>query len=413
MTRVREAHSGDSDLTRGDSDTAHPMQPAAVGGNDGWHAPRWSGRAATNGATARTACSGFAHAPLARQRLRGRGAAARAEAAPNTINVLMVNNPQMVDLQKLTADNFTEGDRHHGELHRAARERRPRQDQPGVLQPGGPVRRRLAVATSRSRSTPSSKWIAPLDDYIAKDTAFDQADILKPMTTSLSKDGKLYGEPFYGESSFLMYRKDVLDAKGITMPAKPTWPQVADIAAKVDGAKPGMAGHLPARPARLGPGLRPADHGRQHLRRHVVRPRTGTPGRRAGVHGRHELLRRPGPRARREGRPAGRVHRVPEQPRPGQRRHVVRRDVGRGVAGGAGLTGAWQVRLRPGARGARPKHSAGSTPGRGHPAGQHRRRTTPGSSSPGRPARSTRSSSARARLVHGAGRQARLDLREP
>ena len=26
---------------------------------------------------------------------------------PNSINVLMVNNPQMVDLQKLTADNFT------------------------------------------------------------------------------------------------------------------------------------------------------------------------------------------------------------------------------------------------------------------------------------------------------------------
>jgi sorbitol/mannitol transport system substrate-binding protein len=26
---------------------------------------------------------------------------------PNTINVLMVNNPQMEDLQRLTADNFT------------------------------------------------------------------------------------------------------------------------------------------------------------------------------------------------------------------------------------------------------------------------------------------------------------------
>ena len=60
------------------------------------------------------------------------------------------------------------------------------------------------------------------------------------MTESLSADdGKVYGEPFYGESSFLMYRKDVLDAKGITMPAKPTWQQVADIAAKVDGAQPG------------------------------------------------------------------------------------------------------------------------------------------------------------------------------
>src|SRR5919112_1622234 len=63
------------------------------------------------------------------------------------------------------------------------------------------------------------------------------------MTASLSgDDGKLYGEPFYGESSFLMYRKDVLDAAGIEMPAQPTWDEVADIAARVDGAQPGMAG---------------------------------------------------------------------------------------------------------------------------------------------------------------------------
>jgi sorbitol/mannitol transport system substrate-binding protein len=39
-----------------------------------------------------------------------------------------------------------------------------------------------------------------------------------------------------------MYRKDVLAAKGITMPEKPNWHEVADIAAKADGAQPGMAG---------------------------------------------------------------------------------------------------------------------------------------------------------------------------
>jgi len=86
-------------------------------------------------------------------------------------------------------------------------------------------------------------WVAPLDDYVKADTAFNQDDILKPMTTALTgADGKLYGEPFYGESSFLMYRKDVLAAKGITMPPKPTWQQVADIAAKADGAQPNMKG---------------------------------------------------------------------------------------------------------------------------------------------------------------------------
>src|SRR3954451_163711 len=161
---------------------------------------------------------------------------------PNTINVLMVNNPQMVDLQRLTADNFTA--------------------KTGIsvnytVLPENDVRDKISqefssqagqydVATLSNFEIPiyaRSGWLAPLDDYVAADPQFDQPDILGPLTTSLSgHDGKLYGEPFYGESSFLMYRKDVLDAAGITMPANPTWPQVADIAAKVDGAQPGMAG---------------------------------------------------------------------------------------------------------------------------------------------------------------------------
>lgn len=55
-------------------------------------------------------------------------------------------------------------------------------------------------------------------------------------------DGRLYAEPFYGESSFLMYRKDVFEAKGLTMPERPTWQQVAALAKQADGAEPGMKG---------------------------------------------------------------------------------------------------------------------------------------------------------------------------
>ncbi|MCU1618986.1 MAG: extracellular solute-binding protein family 1 [Modestobacter sp.] len=161
---------------------------------------------------------------------------------PNSINVLMVNNPQMVDLQQLAAEHFTA--------------------ETGVsvnftVLPENDVRDKISqefssqagqydVATLSNFEIPiyaRSQWIAPLDDYVAADPGFAQSDILAPMTASLSgDDGKLYGEPFYGESSFLMYRKDVLADAGIEMPAKPTWQQVADIAAKVDGAQPGMAG---------------------------------------------------------------------------------------------------------------------------------------------------------------------------
>jgi polyol transport system substrate-binding protein len=160
----------------------------------------------------------------------------------DSINVLMVNNPQMIDLQRLTAANFTK--------------------QTGItvnftVLPENDVRDKISqefssqagqydVASLSNFEIPiyaKSKWIAPLDGYTAADTTFDQSDILPPMTQSLTADdGRLYGEPFYGESSFLMFRKDVLAAAGITMPPKPTWQQVADIAARVDGEQPGMRG---------------------------------------------------------------------------------------------------------------------------------------------------------------------------
>jgi len=160
----------------------------------------------------------------------------------NSINVLMVNNPQMVDLQQLTAKNFTAQTGIHVNF---------------TVLPENDVRDKISqefssqagqydVASLSNFEIPiyaRSKWVAPLSGYLASDTAFNQADVLKPLTQSMTgQDGKIYGEPFYGESSFLMYRKDVLAAKGIQMPAKPTWQQVADIAAKVDKAQPGMAG---------------------------------------------------------------------------------------------------------------------------------------------------------------------------
>jgi sorbitol/mannitol transport system substrate-binding protein len=46
----------------------------------------------------------------------------------------------------------------------------------------------------------------------------------------LSADGKLYAVPFYGESSFLMYRKDLFEQAGLTMPERPTWTEVAEFA---------------------------------------------------------------------------------------------------------------------------------------------------------------------------------------
>ncbi|MER6403544.1 sugar ABC transporter substrate-binding protein [Streptomyces viridosporus] len=159
-----------------------------------------------------------------------------------SLNVLMVNNPQMVQLQKLTAAHFTKDTGIKVNF---------------TVLPENDVRDKISqdfanqagqydVATLSNYEVPiyaKNGWLHSLDSYVEQDPAFDQDDILPPMTRALTaEDGKLYGEPFYGESSFLMYRKDVLEKEGLTMPDKPTWKQVADLAAEVDGAEPGMKG---------------------------------------------------------------------------------------------------------------------------------------------------------------------------
>jgi sorbitol/mannitol transport system substrate-binding protein len=62
------------------------------------------------------------------------------------------------------------------------------------------------------------------------------------MRGGLSHDGKLYAAPFYGKSSMIMYRKDLLDAAGMTMPDNPSWGHVADAAAAMTNKDAGAYG---------------------------------------------------------------------------------------------------------------------------------------------------------------------------
>ena len=74
------------------------------------------------------------------------------------------------------------------------------------------------------------------------DAKYDVDDLLPAMRNGLSVGGKLYAAPFYGESSMLMYRKDLADKAGVTIPSNPTWAQVKDLAAKIHNPKEGVYG---------------------------------------------------------------------------------------------------------------------------------------------------------------------------
>ncbi len=73
-------------------------------------------------------------------------------------------------------------------------------------------------------------WLAPLDDL---GDAYDYADLIPAVKSGLSYDGKMFAAPFYAESSFTMYRKDLFDAAGLTMPAQPTYADIAGFAEKL------------------------------------------------------------------------------------------------------------------------------------------------------------------------------------
>jgi len=77
---------------------------------------------------------------------------------------------------------------------------------------------------------------------IKTDAAYDVDDLLPAIRSGLSMDGKLYAAPFYGESSMLMYRKDLADKAGVTVPERPTWAQIKDLAAKINDPKAGVYG---------------------------------------------------------------------------------------------------------------------------------------------------------------------------
>jgi len=81
-------------------------------------------------------------------------------------------------------------------------------------------------------------WIEPLN-FGAE---YDVDDILPAMRAGLSADGQLYAAPFYGESSMVMYRKDLTDAAGVTINDNDSWARVMNAAAAMHDPDNGVYG---------------------------------------------------------------------------------------------------------------------------------------------------------------------------
>ncbi|MGB5832040.1 MAG: sugar ABC transporter substrate-binding protein [Thiohalocapsa sp.] len=153
-------------------------------------------------------------------------AMARAE---TMVTIATVNNGDMIRMQKLT-DDFKK-DNPGIELNWVTLEENVLRQRvtTDIATKGG----QFDVLTIGTYETPiwaERGWLAPLDNLPAD---YDVDDILPPIREALSFDGTLYGAPFYGESSFTMYRTDLFEQAGLDMPEQPSWEFIKDAARKL------------------------------------------------------------------------------------------------------------------------------------------------------------------------------------
>ncbi len=153
--------------------------------------------------------------------------AAGAVQAETTVTIATVNNGDMIRMQGL-ADDFTA---QHPDiklewvtLEENVLRQRVTQD---IASKGG----QFDVMTIGTYEVPiwaKNDWLVSLNDMPAE---WDADDILPAIRGGLTVDGNLYAAPFYGESSMVMYRTDLMEKAGLEMPDAPTWEFIKEAAA--------------------------------------------------------------------------------------------------------------------------------------------------------------------------------------
>ena len=156
-----------------------------------------------------------------------------------TISVAIVANPQMQDIASLTPSLFTAktGIKVN---YTILDEGKLREVTTRDVGSGGKAFDAVMIGMYEAPQFGSAGLIENLTPMAKADKAYNFNDLIPAVRNGLSAKGNLYASPFYGESSFLMYRKDVLAKAGVTMPLHPTWQQVATIAEKINTSS--MAG---------------------------------------------------------------------------------------------------------------------------------------------------------------------------
>ena len=166
-------------------------------------------------------------------------AAAMGGTSGKTISVAIVANPQMQDIASVTP-SLCAAKTGIKVKYTILDEGKLREVTTWDVGSGGKAFDAVMIGMYETPQFGSAGLLQDLTSQAKADKAYNYNDLIPAVRGGLSANGKLYASPFYAESSFVMYRKDVLAKKHVKMPARPTWQQVATIARKINSKS--MAG---------------------------------------------------------------------------------------------------------------------------------------------------------------------------
>jgi sorbitol/mannitol transport system substrate-binding protein len=150
-----------------------------------------------------------------------------AQAQQTSVTIAAVNNPDMLELKKLSA-KFLEQNPNISLNWVIVEENILRQRVTTDVSTGSGQFDLVFLGLYEAPIFAKRGWLQPIGELPAD---YDIEDVFKSLRDGLSYDHKLVALPFYGESSFLMYRKDLFEKKGLKMPDQPTYDDIAKFAA--------------------------------------------------------------------------------------------------------------------------------------------------------------------------------------
>ena len=149
------------------------------------------------------------------------------------INIALANNPLSQALEKIAREKYSA----EGVTVNIAvlPENDLRQRLTTEASTGGTTYDMFYIGPYEANTWARNGWLENLEPYFDALPAerlawYDRDDLIQGMVGSLSLDGDAYALPFYGEGSFIMYNKELFEARGLTMPDEPTWEEIYELA---------------------------------------------------------------------------------------------------------------------------------------------------------------------------------------